>query len=147
MRIFRRRGNGDGDRIRTSASVTSRTVRQRSEGARVSVFAWVSKVPVAFEVTARLVMKLDKNCSVPAPAKVIPPAAAPRLLSARPPQACPLLSRRHVLVSDCRWRKRFGKDVAIVLRVRARTRNAAHVDQEHDLRFFKQIDEFGHRPG
>jgi hypothetical protein len=43
---------------------------------------WVSKVPVAFEVTARLVVKLDKNCSVPAPAKVIPPAAAPRLLSA-----------------------------------------------------------------
>src|SRR6266542_2687394 len=55
--------------------------------------------------------------------------------------------RRHVLVSDCRWRERFGKDVAIVLRVRARARNAAHVDQERDLRSFEQIDEFGHRPG
>jgi hypothetical protein len=39
-------------------------------------------VPVAFNVTARPVVKLDRNCSVPAPVKAIPPAAAPRLLSA-----------------------------------------------------------------
>jgi hypothetical protein len=55
--------------------------------------------------------------------------------------------RRHVLVSDRRSRERFGKDVAIVLRVRARTRNAAHIDQERDLRSFEQIDEFVHRAG
>jgi hypothetical protein len=50
--------------------------------ASVSAFACVSKVPVAFNVTARPVVKLDRNCSVPAPVKAIPPAAAPRLLSA-----------------------------------------------------------------
>ena len=50
--------------------------------ASVSVFAWVSKVPVAFNVTGRFVAKLDRNCSVPGPVKARPPAAAPRLLSA-----------------------------------------------------------------
>jgi len=50
--------------------------------ASVSALPWVSKMPVAFNVTARLVVKLDRNCKVPVPAKTMPPAAAPRLLSA-----------------------------------------------------------------
>src|ERR1700748_86533 len=54
--------------------------------------------------------------------------------------------RRDVLVCDCKRRQRFGKHIAIVLRIRARARNAAHVGEKFDLGCLEQVDELAHRP-
>jgi hypothetical protein len=49
--------------------------------ASIALLPLVSNVPPpALSVTARLLTKPDRNCSVPPP-KVSPPAAAPRLAS------------------------------------------------------------------
>src|ERR1700748_1763311 len=54
--------------------------------------------------------------------------------------------RRDVLVCDCKRRQRFGKHIAIVLRIRPRARNAAHVGEKFDLGYLEQVDELAHRP-
>src|SRR5262249_58708982 len=60
--------------------------------ASVALLPLVSKVPPpALSVTARLVVKPDRNCSVPPP-KARPLAAAPRLASAATASTPPLLA-------------------------------------------------------
>src|SRR5262245_53414374 len=53
--------------------------------------------------------------------------------------------RGDVFVSDLESRQRFGKDVAIVLRIGARARDGADIYHASDLRSLEQVDELLHR--
>src|SRR5262245_52164000 len=55
--------------------------------------------------------------------------------------------RGDVLVSDLELGQRFGKDLAIVLWIGARARDAADINHACDLRRLEQVDELTHRPG
>ena len=54
--------------------------------------------------------------------------------------------RRDVIVGDVKLSKRSRQRVAIVLRVRTRSRHGSDVGNERDLRLRQQIHEFRERP-
>src|SRR5262249_60551332 len=60
------------------------------------------------------------------------------------PQAA---ERGNMFVSDRKLRQRFGKDLAVILRVGARARNGSDIGHEFDLLALQQVDEIAHRAG
>ena len=52
-----------------------------------------------------------------------------------------------MFIADLPRRQRFGKAVAVELRIGMGSRHRPHVDDEIDAGLPEQIDEFGDRPG